>query len=333
MHVDIPADAAGSGVFGWLLAMLGQDVGFPVPEGGAGRLARALRSRAESASVQVRTGARVTQVLVSGGRASGVRLADGTTIRARHAVLADVTAPSLYEDLLSEHDLPPRLLRDLGRFQWDTATIKVNWALDRPVPWADPRLAGSGTVHLGVDLDGFVDMAADLTVGRVPERPFLLFGQMATADPTRCPPGKETAWAYTHVPHGLDWSGPLLHDHVERMQAAVERVAPGFGDTVLARHVQSPQDLEHADANLVDGALNSGTSALHQELVFRPTPGLGRAETPVTGLYLASASAHPGGGVHGGPGSIAATTALRDAGTLGPARRALSRSMQRAIYR
>jgi phytoene dehydrogenase-like protein len=324
MHSDVPPDAAGSGVFGWLLAMLGQDVGFPVPEGGAGRLARALRSRAESASVQVRTGARVTQVLVSGGRASGVRLADGTTIRARHAVLADVTAPSLYEDLLSEHDLPPRLLRDLGRFQWDNATIKVNWALDRPVPWADPRLAGSGTVHLGVDLDGFVDMAADLTVGRVPERPFLLFGQMATADPTRCPPGKETAWAYTHVPHGLDWSGPLLHDHVERMQAAVERVAPGFGDTVLARHVQSPQDLEHADANLVDGALNSGTSALHQELVFRPTPGLGRAETPVTGLYLASASAHPGGGVHGACGWNAARSALGAHGRTGAVRRALN---------
>ncbi|KRE40821.1 phytoene desaturase family protein [Knoellia sp. Soil729] len=326
MHSDVPPDAAGSGVFGWLLAMLGQDVGFPVPEGGAGQLAQALRSRAESASVQVLTGARVTQVVVSGGRASGVRLADGTLIKARHAVLADVTAPSLYEQLLSEHHLPPRLLRDLGRFQWDNATIKVNWALDRPVPWADSRLAGSGTVHLGVDLDGFVDMAADLSVGRVPERPFLLFGQMATADPTRCPPGRETAWAYTHVPHGHDWSGSLLSEHVDRMQSAVERVAPGFGDTVLARHVQSPQDLQHADANLVDGALNAGTSALHQELVFRPTPGLGRAETPVTGLYLASASAHPGGGVHGACGWNAARSALVAHGRTGVLHRAITRT-------
>jgi phytoene dehydrogenase-like protein len=108
------------------------------------------------------------------------------------------------------------------------------------------------------------------------------------------------------------------------MQAAVERVAPGFGDTVLARHVQSPQDLEHADANLVDGALNSGTSALHQELVFRPTPGLGRAETPVTGLYLASASAHPGGGVHGACGWNAARSALGAHGRTGAVRRALN---------
>jgi phytoene dehydrogenase-like protein len=327
MHSDVPPDAAGSGIFGWLLCMLGQDVGFPVPEGGAGELAQSLRRRAESKGAQVLTGTAVTAVTVDGGRASGVRLADGRTIRSRRGVLADVPAPALYQDLLAGQSLPSRLLRDLDRFQWDNPTIKVNWALDRPVPWRLDGAAGAGTVHLGVDTDGFVDFAADLSVGRVPERPFLLFGQMTTSDPSRSPAGTESAWAYTHVPHGGDWTGERLEAHVERIEAAVERAAPGFRETQVARHVQSPDDLQREDANLVDGAVNAGTSGLHQQLVFRPTPGLGRPETPVPGLYLASASAHPGGGVHGACGWNAARAALGANGRLtGGARRALTRT-------
>lgn len=332
LHSDLSPDAAGSALFGWLLAMLGQDVGFPVPQGGAGALASALRSRAESSGVQFRTGVEVTSVQIVGGRAVGVRCADGTAVKCRRAVLADVSAPRLYSDLVGEKALPTRLRRDLERcFQWDPSTIKLNWALDRPVPWQDPRAAGAGTVHLGVDLDGFVDFAADLTVGRTPAHPFLLFGQMTTTDPQRSPGGTESAWAYTHVPHGRDWRGERLAEHVGRMEDAVERVAAGFGASVLARHIQSPGDLEGADANLVAGSINGGTSALHQQLVFRPTPGLGRPETPFAGLYLASASAHPGGGVHGACGWNAALVALRAAGPVGAARRALARTAWKRV--
>ncbi len=334
MHSDLPPDAAGSALFGWLLAMLGQDVGFPVPRGGAGRLAAAMRSRAESVGVQVRTGAEVTSVDIAGGRAVGVRCADGTTVRCRRAVLADVSAPRLYTDLVGSAALPGRLRRDLERcFQWDHATIKVNWALDGPVPWNDSRASGAGTVHLGVDVDGFVDFAADLSVGRVPTRPFLLFGQMTTADPGRSPAGTESAWAYTHVPHGMDWRGDLLDAHVTRMEDAVERVAAGFAARVLARHVQAPGDLQDADANLAGGSINGGTSALHQQLVFRPTPGLGRPETPFRGLYLASAAAHPGGGVHGACGWNAARVALGAEGRTGAVRRALARTAWERVLR
>ena len=326
MHADVPPDAAGSGVFGWLLAMLGQDVGFPVPQGGAGRLAGALAARAVAGGGVVETGSRVASVVVSGGRAVGVRTQDGALVRVRRAVLADVTAPALYRDLVGLEHLPYRVRRDLDRFQWDHPTFKVDWALDRPVPWTAEGARGAGTVHLGVDVDGFVDMAADLSVGRTPERPFLLFGQMTTSDPSRSPAGTESAWAYTHVPHDITWTPELAAAEVERMEAAVERVAPGFRDAVLARHVQTPADLEAADANLNGGAVNGGTSAIHQQLFFRPTPGLGRPETPVGGLYLASASAHPGGGVHGACGWNAARAALGASGRTGSVRRLLTRT-------
>jgi phytoene dehydrogenase-like protein len=155
----------------------------------------------------------------------------------------------------------------------------------------------------------------------VPSDPFLLVGQYAHFDPTRQPAGKETAWAYTHVPQRVRgdaggegiagaWDAPELDRIADRMEARVERLAPGFRGRVLRRHVAGPRELEAADANLVGGAINGGTAQLHQQLVFRPIPGLGRAETPVRGLYLASASAHPGGGVHGACGANAARAAL-----------------------
>ncbi|HYN65400.1 MAG TPA: NAD(P)/FAD-dependent oxidoreductase [Ornithinibacter sp.] len=333
MHSDVSPDSAGSALFGWLLAMLGQDVGFPVPEGGAGLLATALRRRAESLGVQVRCGVPVTEVLVESGRARGVRLADGTTVRARHAVLADVPAPVLYGDLVQPSQLPGRLVDDVRRFDWDDATLKVNWALDTPIPWSAPGARGAGTVHLGVGHDGLVDVAADLSVGRMPRHPFILLGQMTTADPTRSPHGTESVWAYTHLPRALSVDQGAIGVQVQRMEDAIEQVAPGFTSAVRARQVQSPGDLQDADASLSRGALNAGTAALHQQLVLRPTRGLGRPETPVPGLYLAGASAHPGGGVHGACGWNAAVAALRQRGPLGVVRRALVRTAWSRVLR
>ena len=337
MHADVPPDAAGSGLYGWLLTMLGQDVGFPVPAGGAGGLAGALVGRLVAAGGAVRTRAAVEQVLVRHGRAVGVRTHDGRVVLARRAVLADVSAPGLYEDLVGTEHLPPALRRALRRFQWDHPTVKVDWALAGPVPWRGDGARGAGTVHLGVDRDGFVAASAALSTGRQPERPFVVLGQMSTADPSRSPAGTESAWAYTHLPHrpagagrwtdgAGRWTDGEARAAADRLQAAVERAAPGFSDLVLARQVQGPADLHGADANLFHGAIGGGTSAPHQQLVLRPTPGLGRAETPVERLYLASASAHPGGGVHGACGWNAALAALRDAGPTGPLRRRLLRT-------
>ncbi len=324
LHADIPPIAAGSGLFGWLMSMLAQDVGFPVPQGGAGRLADALVTRLVAAGGATRSGLPVTSIRIAGGRAVGVECADGTRIAVRRAVLADVSAPALYRELVDARHLPPALLNRLDHFQWDHATLKVNWALRSPIPWRAGGARGAGTVHLGTDADGMVQFAADLAVGRMPERPFLLLGQMSTADPTRSPAGTESAWAYTHVPRHA--TTEYLRRQVDRLTDTIERFAPGFGELVLDRAVQFPADLESADTNLVGGAINGGTAAIHQQLVFRPVPGIGRPETPIPGLYLASAATHPGGGVHGACGWNAARTALATDGRFGGLRRRLIRT-------
>ena len=160
----------------------------------------------------------------------------------------------------------------------------------------------------------------------MPQEPFVLLGQMTTTDPLRSPAGTESVWAYTHLPQTLHADQEALNRQVDRVEQAIEDLAPGFRSAVLSRHVQSPLDMQASDANLVGGAINGGTAALHQQLFFRPTVGLGRPETPIEGLYLASASAHPGGGVHGACGWNAALAALRAQGRFGSARRALIRT-------
>ncbi|WP_030245861.1 MULTISPECIES: phytoene desaturase family protein [unclassified Streptomyces] len=322
LHADLAPESAGSGGFGWLMGMLGQTYGFPVPAGGSGELTSALVRRLESRGGQVRCGQRVEQVVVRGGRAVGVRTAAGEAVRARRAVLADVSVPALYGELVDPGHLPAQTLDDLRRFQWDFATFKVDWALDGPVPWQAEQASRAGTVHLADGLDELTRFAAQIAMRQVPDRPFLIFGQMTTSDATRSPQGTESAWAYTHIPHEIradaadegitgNW-GPkdqeLMADRVERQ---VERFAPGFRALIRGRRVLAPPDIEALDGNLSGGAINGGTSAMHQQLVFRPLPGTGRPETPVPGLFLASSGAHPGGGVHGAPGANAARAALR----------------------
>ncbi|MBZ6196745.1 NAD(P)/FAD-dependent oxidoreductase [Streptomyces olivaceus] len=322
LHADLAPEAAGSGGFGWLMSMLGQTYGFPVPVGGAGALTEALVRRLRARGGVVSCGRRVERVLVRARRAAGVRTADGETVTARRAVLADVSVPALYGGLVAPADLPDQVLTDVRRFQWDFATFKVDWALDGPVPWRCEPAAGAGTVHLADGLDELTRFAAQIAMRQVPDRPFSLFGQMTTSDPSRSPRGTESAWAYTHVPHHIradageegitgSWDSRERELMADRVERHVERFAPGFRALVRARRVLAPPTLQAMDANLEGGAINGGTTAMHQQLVFRPVPGTGRPETPVAGLFLASSGAHPGGGVHGAPGANAARAALR----------------------
>jgi phytoene dehydrogenase-like protein len=318
-HADIPLDASGSALMGVLLTMLGQTMGYPVPQGGAGRLTEALASRVLALGGHIECEAEVVGIEVTGGRAVAVRTADRRYAAGR-AVLADVVASKLYGGLVAPDDVPVKVTRGMRSFQLDPGTVKVDWALDGPVPWRTP-LEGAGTVHVADSVVQMSEALAQVTAGAIPAEPFLLAGQMTTADPTRSPEGTESLWAYTHVPHraALDagdggvrgeWDDDDCQRFADRMQARIAKYAPDLESRILARRVLGPREMEARNANLVGGALNGGTANLQQQLVFRPVPGLGRAETGVGGLYLASASAHPGGGVHGAPGMNAARAAL-----------------------
>jgi phytoene dehydrogenase-like protein len=320
LHADLTPESTLSGFYGWLLASLAQQLGFPVPEGGAQHLTDALVARLRHRGGEVVCDAAVERILLDGGRAVGVRLEAGSVVRARRAVVADVVAPLLFHRLVGDDALPARFVSDLQRFDYGTGSVKVDWALDGPVPWSDPDVSRAGTVHLCPSFDDLSRYAYELSTAQVPHDPFIVFGQMSTADPTRSPPGTEAAWGYTHVPRAIRsdprgvirgaWDQADTDAMVERMETAVERWAPGFRSRIVARHVFTPATFPHANANLVGGSINGGTAQLHQQLVFRPVTGFGRPETPVRNLYLASASAHPGGGVHGACGANAARAAL-----------------------
>lgn len=320
-HADLPPESAGSALFGFMLCGAGQDVGYPVPQGGAGALTASLVARLTAGGGLLHCGRPVTGIEVRAGRAVAVRTAHGDVVTATRAVLADVDVVSLYRRLVAPEHLPAglgsRLARSLAR---GPATFKVDWALSGPIPWSAPGAARAGTVHLARSTGELSLWAAEVAAGLVPADPFLLLGQMTTSDPTRSPPGTEAAWAYTHVPQRIAgdragvvtgrWDDADVQSMVERIEAAVERHAPGFRRLILARHVLSPPAMEALDPNLVGGDLSGGSSALHQQLVLRPTVGLARPETPVERLYLASSSAHPGNAVHGAPGANAAHAAL-----------------------
>jgi phytoene dehydrogenase-like protein len=320
-HADISLDSAGSGIMGLLLVMLGQTVGFPVPEGGAGNLTRSLAARIESLGGDIRCSTPVTRVDVEGGRATGVTTADGERVAARRAVVADVVANRLFGGLVRDEDLPARTARAMRRFRMDPSTVKVDWALDGPVPWRTPPPYAPGTVHVADSVDQMTEALGQVAANAVPAQPFMLTGQMTTTDPTRSPEGTESLWAYTHVPQHATrdagdggirgvWDRDDLERFGDRIQSRMEAVAPGFGSRVVGRRILGPREMEARDANLVGGAINGGTSQLSQQLVFRPVPGMGRAETSIRNLYLGSASAHPGGGVHGAPGMNAARAAV-----------------------
>lgn len=324
-HGDIPVNAMGSGVFGWLLTMLAQDVGYPSPAGGAGALSAAMADRFRTRGGVIHCDTRVSAVLLEGNRAVGVRTANGDVVLAKRAVIADVLASSLYGELLRPEQLPARTRRGMREFTMDPGTVKVDFALSSPIPWASTPDAAPGTVHIVDSIADLNTWTAQLDSGLVPANPFMLLGQMTTTDPTRSPAGTESIWAYTHVPQHIRgdagassggsaiigrWDSSDAERMADRMQARIERYAPGFGDRIITRRVLSPLDLEARNANLVGGAIGGGTAAVHQQLIFRPIPGLGRAETPFRGLYLGSSSAHPGGGAHGAAGSNAARAAL-----------------------
>ncbi|REF30844.1 phytoene desaturase family protein [Calidifontibacter indicus] len=327
MHADIPPDAPGSGIYGWIMTMLAQDVGFPSPRGGTGGLAQALAARAQASGVQIRTGDRVTRIETSGDRVQGVQTASGEALRAR-VVIADTSAPMLYGELLD--DVPAGIRARMDRFTWDLPTVKLNLGLSAPMPWTAAAARGTGVVHVGGDHRELVTWSAELSAGRIPHHPFALIGQMTTIDPSRSPAGTEALWLYTHLPRGLE-DEDAAAELIGRSEQMLDRFAPGWRDLVVERWDQTPRSLAQADANLGRGAVGGGTMQLFQQAMWRPVTGLGGPRTYVRGLYLGSAAIHPGGGVHGGAGHMAAHAALRDRGVVGRGAGLVGRRLRRII--
>jgi phytoene dehydrogenase-like protein len=275
LHADVTPETAIGGFYGFVLCALGQDVGFPVPAGGAGKLTDALVRRLHERGGRIECEAPAERIVVRRGRAVAVRTADGREVGARRAVLAAVDAPQLYLRLLDRADVPASVLADIRRFEWDWSTVKIDWTLDGPIPWSAPEARRAPVVHVTDSVDALTVQASQLRLGLIPERPFLIFGQYSMVDAARQPQGKETAWAYMHVPQHVRgdaggalsgrWDAAELDELAGRCEEEIEKLAPGFRALVRKRRVAGPGQLEAEDANLVGGALNGGSAQLHQQ--------------------------------------------------------------------
>jgi phytoene dehydrogenase-like protein len=276
-----------SASFGLVLGLYAHAVGWPMVRGGTAAIADALAAELRDLGGEIETGRPVT------------RLVDLPPSR---VILLDVTPRAALA--LAGDGLPGRTRRAYEQFRYGSGVFKLDWALDGPIPWAAEGARRAATVHLGGTLDEVAAGEREVARGGHPERPFVIVVQYAPWDPSRAPAGKTTAWAYCHVPAGS------TIDMTERIEAQVERFAPGFRDLVLARSMRGPAALEAHDPNYIGGDINAGIQDIRQ-LLFRPRVSLDPYWTGAPGLYLCSSSTAPGGGAHGMSGYHAARSALR----------------------
>lgn len=284
-HSVLKLEAPLSSAFGLILGVTGHAVGWPIPQGGAHRIAKAL------ASVFRQHGGRITTDSYVGS------LDD---LSRRDAVLCDVTPRQF--DALAGKQLPKSFRRAMCRFRYGPGIFKVDWALREPIPWKAKECLRAATVHLGGSLEEIAASERAAWKGLPPEKPFILLVQPSLFDPTRAPAGHHTVWAYCHVPNG--WPGSAL----AQMEDQIERFAPGFRECILARRPWSAPEMQQWNPNLIGGDLSGGASTLKQ-FFLRPT--WRRYGTPLKNVFLCSSSTPPGGGVHGMCGYYAAQAALK----------------------
>jgi len=286
-HSFLPMEERPSAMFGLVLGALGHAVGWPLPKGGSQKIADALASYLRSLGGEIFTSVRVRSL--------------DDVPRAR-TVLFDVTPRQLL-DIAGEH-FTPSYSKALRRYRYGPGVFKMDFALDGKIPWRDEECLRAGTVHLGGTLEEISTGEAAVARGDHPERPFILLAQQSLFDETRAPDGKHAVWAYCHVPNGSTF------DMTGRIEAQIERFAPGFRDRILAKNTMTTADLESWNANLVGGDINGGLMNLRQ-FVARPVARANPYSTSAPGLYLCSSSTPPGGAVHGLCGFMAARSALR----------------------
>lgn len=285
-HSILPLEQVPTAAFGLVFAASEHVAGWPFARGGAKKIAEALTSYLRSLGGEIVTGRMVKSL---------------DELPSSRAVLCDVTARQLAD--IAGASLPESFRAKLTQFQYGPGVCKVDWALDGPIPWKAEECRRAGTVHVGGTLEEIEESERAAWSGEICERPFVLVAQASLFDSTRAPAGKHTGWAYCHVPNGSS------ADMADKIEAQIERFAPGFRQRILKRSVLTASQLEARNPNLIGGDITGGAATLRQ-LFFRPTARMYR--TPAKGLYLCSASTPPGGGVHGICGQLAARAALRE---------------------
>lgn len=289
-HAPAPLTRVPTAAFGMMLSIAGHAVGWPIARGGSQRIADALAARLRCHGGEIVTGTPV-RALAALPRAS--------------AYLLDLTPRQVLR--VAADRLPAAYRRRLGRYRYGPGVFKIDWALSEPIPWQARACARAGTVHVVGAADEIAAASAAAWEGRISARPFVLLSQPTLFDDRRAPPGRHVAWGYCHVPHGSSV------DMTAAIEAQVERFAPGFRDTIVARHTMTPVELERHNPNLVGGDISGGVQDLWQ-LFTRPVVSLSPYRTAAAGVYICSASTPPGGAVHGLCGYHAARAALRDLG-------------------
>ena len=287
-HSFLPLEAPVSAAFALVLGAAGHVVGWPSPRGGSQKISDALAAYLRELGGRIELNRTINKL---------------DQLPKSRAVLFDVSAWQLAR--IAAERLPVRYRRRLENFRHAPGVFKIDYALSAPIPWKAEACRRAGTIHLGGNFAETAAAERDAANGKLPERPFVLVAQQSLFDETRAPRGQHTLWAYAHVPFNCKI------DISERIEAQIERFAPGFRDCILARHHKSAVELENSNANLAGGDINGGAANLWQLLarpVFSPTP----YRTPLRGVYLCSSSTPPGGGVHGMCGYHAARAALRD---------------------
>lgn len=293
-HSILPLNALGTAAVAMMFLLIGHARVWPVVQGGTIGLAQALASYLRSLGGRIETGHWVN--------------GPGDLPPAR-VYLFD-TSPNQLAKIAGDA-LPARYVRRLGRYRYGPGAFKLDWALDGPIPWRDPRCREASTVHLGGTFEQCAAGEAAVWRGEHPEQPYVLLCQQSEADPTRAPEGKHTGYAYVHVPAGS------TVDMTEAIEAQVERFAPGFRDLILARHATGPAAFEAHNPNYVGGAITGGVADLAQ-LFFRPVARLDPYSTPNPKVWICSAATPPGPGVHGMGGYHAAKRAARRLDRLSP---------------
>jgi phytoene dehydrogenase-like protein len=281
-------EAPVSSAFGLVLGLAGHVVGWPIPRGGSRQITNALAAylRELGGKIEIEHG-----------------VDDLNDLPKSRAVILDI---SVWEFLrIAGQQMPPRYRRRLESFRHAPGIFKIDYALSEPIPWKAEACRRAGTIHLGGAIDEIAAAESDVSRDKIPERPFVLVAQQSLFDETRAAPGQHTLWVYCHVPFNCNV------DMSDRIEAQIERFAPGFRDCILARHKMPAAELEKANRNLTGGDINGGAANLAQ-LVARPIFSHRPYRTPLKGVYLCSASTPPGGGVHGMCGYHAARAALRE---------------------